>query len=72
MGGVKQEIKMSIVKRHLAEHAVDAVIHILGVLFAINGGLSMGSGSNFLEAAKREMPEKLILCTTGSKFTFTA
>lgn len=30
------------------------------------------SGSNFLEAAKREMPEKLVLCTTGSKFTFTA
>jgi len=30
------------------------------------------SGSNFLEAAKREMPEKLILCTTGSRFTFTA
>ena len=30
------------------------------------------SGSNFLETAKREMPEKLILCTTGSKFTFTA
>lgn len=30
------------------------------------------SGSNFLETAKREMPEKLVLCTTGSKFTFTA
>ncbi|WP_216856181.1 MBL fold metallo-hydrolase [Acidisphaera sp. S103] len=30
------------------------------------------SGSNFVETAKREMPEKLILCTTGSKFTFTA
>jgi 7,8-dihydropterin-6-yl-methyl-4-(beta-D-ribofuranosyl)aminobenzene 5'-phosphate synthase len=30
------------------------------------------SGSNFLETAKREMPEKLILCTTGSRFTFTA
>jgi len=30
------------------------------------------SGSNFLEAAKREMPEKLVLCTTGSRFTFTA
>ena len=30
------------------------------------------SGSNFLEAAKREMPEKLILCTTGSRFTFSA
>ena len=30
------------------------------------------SGSNFLETAKREMPEKLVLCTTGSRFTFTA
>jgi 7,8-dihydropterin-6-yl-methyl-4-(beta-D-ribofuranosyl)aminobenzene 5'-phosphate synthase len=30
------------------------------------------SGSNFLETVKREMPEKLILCTTGSRFTFTA
>jgi 7,8-dihydropterin-6-yl-methyl-4-(beta-D-ribofuranosyl)aminobenzene 5'-phosphate synthase len=30
------------------------------------------SGSNFLETAKREMPDKLILCTTGSRFTFTA
>ena len=30
------------------------------------------SGSNFLEAAKREMPEKLVLCTTGSRFTFSA
>ncbi len=30
------------------------------------------SGGNFLETAKREMPEKLILCTTGSRFTFTA
>lgn len=30
------------------------------------------SGSNFLEAAKQQMPEKLVLCTTGSRFTFTA
>jgi hypothetical protein len=30
------------------------------------------SGNNFLEAAKREMPEKLVLCTTGSRLTFTA
>jgi hypothetical protein len=29
-------------------------------------------GNNFLEAAKREMPEKLNLCTTGSRFTFSA
>lgn len=30
------------------------------------------SGLNFLEAAKREMPEALVLCTTGSRFTFGA
>jgi 7,8-dihydropterin-6-yl-methyl-4-(beta-D-ribofuranosyl)aminobenzene 5'-phosphate synthase len=30
------------------------------------------SGSNFLETAKREMPDKVVLCTTGSRFTFTA
>jgi hypothetical protein len=30
------------------------------------------SGSNFLETARREMPEKLVLCTTGSQFTFAA
>jgi 7,8-dihydropterin-6-yl-methyl-4-(beta-D-ribofuranosyl)aminobenzene 5'-phosphate synthase len=30
------------------------------------------SGSNFLELAKREMPQALVLCTTGSQFTFTA
>ena len=30
------------------------------------------SGANFLEAAKRDMPEALVLCTTGSSFTFGA
>jgi 7,8-dihydropterin-6-yl-methyl-4-(beta-D-ribofuranosyl)aminobenzene 5'-phosphate synthase len=30
------------------------------------------SGANFLEAAKRDMPQALVLCTTGSRFTFTA
>jgi 7,8-dihydropterin-6-yl-methyl-4-(beta-D-ribofuranosyl)aminobenzene 5'-phosphate synthase len=30
------------------------------------------SGANFLEAAKREMPQALVLCTTGSRFTFSA
>jgi 7,8-dihydropterin-6-yl-methyl-4-(beta-D-ribofuranosyl)aminobenzene 5'-phosphate synthase len=30
------------------------------------------SGGSFIQAARREMPEKLILCTTGSRFTFTA
>jgi 7,8-dihydropterin-6-yl-methyl-4-(beta-D-ribofuranosyl)aminobenzene 5'-phosphate synthase len=30
------------------------------------------SGQNFVDLAKQEMPEKLVLCTTGSRFTFTA
>lgn len=30
------------------------------------------SGANFLEMAKREMPQALVLCTTGSSFTFGA
>ncbi len=30
------------------------------------------SGQNFLEAAKREIPQALVLCTTGSRFTFGA
>ncbi len=30
------------------------------------------SGDNFIDIAKREMPKKLIACTTGSRFTFTA
>jgi len=30
------------------------------------------SGANFVELAKQEMPDKLVLCGTGSSFTFTA
>lgn len=30
------------------------------------------SGPNFLEVAKREMPAALVLCTTGSRFSFGA
>jgi 7,8-dihydropterin-6-yl-methyl-4-(beta-D-ribofuranosyl)aminobenzene 5'-phosphate synthase len=30
------------------------------------------SGQNFIDLAKREIPEKLVLCGTGSSFTFTA
>lgn len=30
------------------------------------------SGQNFIELARQEMPEKLVLCGTGSTFTFTA
>jgi 7,8-dihydropterin-6-yl-methyl-4-(beta-D-ribofuranosyl)aminobenzene 5'-phosphate synthase len=30
------------------------------------------SGQNFIDLAGKEMPEKLVLCGTGSSFTFTA
>jgi hypothetical protein len=30
------------------------------------------SGSNFVDLAKKEMPGALVLCTTGSQFTFAA
>jgi 7,8-dihydropterin-6-yl-methyl-4-(beta-D-ribofuranosyl)aminobenzene 5'-phosphate synthase len=30
------------------------------------------SGQNFIDLAAKEMPEKLVLCGTGSSFTFTA
>lgn len=30
------------------------------------------SGNNFINAANAMMPERLVLCTTGSQFTFGA
>jgi hypothetical protein len=30
------------------------------------------SGANFTELAKQEIPEKLVICGTGSSFTFTS
>ncbi|HEU0155911.1 MAG TPA: hypothetical protein VFQ82_07555 [Stellaceae bacterium] len=30
------------------------------------------SGQNFVDLAAKEMPDKLVLCGTGSSFTFTA
>jgi len=30
------------------------------------------SGQNFIDLAKKEMSEKLVLCGTGSSFIFTA
>jgi hypothetical protein len=30
------------------------------------------SGQNFVDLAATEMPEKLVLCGTGSSFAFTA
>ena len=30
------------------------------------------SGQNFIDLAKKEIPEKLVLCGTGSSYTFSA
>ncbi len=60
---------------HLAPAPAAYLDHIVSELktFDIDHVIPMHcSGNNFLEAAKREMPEKLILCTTGSRFTFSA
>jgi 7,8-dihydropterin-6-yl-methyl-4-(beta-D-ribofuranosyl)aminobenzene 5'-phosphate synthase len=60
---------------HLAPAPSDYLMHIMTELkgFDIDHLIPMHcSGSNFLEAAKQQMPEKLVLCTTGSRFTFTA
>ena len=60
---------------HLAPAPPDYVDTVMGDLkkLPIDHLIPMHcSGNNFLEAAKREMPEKLVLCTTGSRFTFTA
>ena len=40
--------------------------------FALEHVLAMHcGGQNFIDLAKQEMPEKLVLCATGSRFTFT-
>ena len=60
---------------HLAPAQLPYLDQIMGELkkFDLDHVIPMHcSGSNFLDAAKREMPDKLILCTTGSKFTFSA
>jgi hypothetical protein len=33
---------------------------------------TFGSGVNFVELAKQEMPDKPVICATGRSFTFTA
>ena len=51
--------------QHLHEHAT--CCNLKGRVFRTHC-----SGPNFLEAAKREMPQALVLCTTGSRFGFGA
>lgn len=58
-------------------HTAPASDEYLAVIMAELGKLDIEhvfpmhcSGPNFIEAAKREMPRALVLCTTGSTFTF--
>ncbi|MBV8521449.1 MAG: MBL fold metallo-hydrolase [Acetobacteraceae bacterium] len=60
---------------HLAPAPPDYLRQVMAELkkFDLEHVLPMHcSGANFIELAKQEMPEKLVLCTTGSVFTFTA
>ena len=60
---------------HLAPAPDDYLRQVMAELkkFDLDHVLPMHcSGQNFIDLAKQEMPEKLVLCTTGSRFTFTA
>jgi 7,8-dihydropterin-6-yl-methyl-4-(beta-D-ribofuranosyl)aminobenzene 5'-phosphate synthase len=60
---------------HLAPAPPDYLRQVMAELkkFDIEHVLPMHcSGANFTELAKQEMPDKLVLCGTGSSFTFTA
>ena len=59
---------------HLAPAPEDYLRQVMAELkkFDLEHVLPMHcSGQNFIDLAKQEMPEKLVLCTTGSRFTFT-
>ena len=60
---------------HLAPAPDDYLAKVMAELkkFDIEHVMPMHcSGQNFIDLAKREIPEKLVLCGTGSTFTFTA
>ena len=60
---------------HLAPAPDDYLRQIMAELkkFDLEHVLPMHcSGQNFIDLAKQEMPEKLVLCTTGSRYSFTA
>jgi 7,8-dihydropterin-6-yl-methyl-4-(beta-D-ribofuranosyl)aminobenzene 5'-phosphate synthase len=60
---------------HLAPAPDDYLREVMGELqkFDIEHVMPMHcSGQNFIDLAGKEMPEKLVLCGTGSSFTFTA
>jgi 7,8-dihydropterin-6-yl-methyl-4-(beta-D-ribofuranosyl)aminobenzene 5'-phosphate synthase len=59
---------------HLAPAPEDYLRQVMAELkkFDLDHVLPMHcSGQNFIDLAKQEMLEKLVLCTTGSRFTFT-
>ena len=60
---------------HLAPAPEDYLRQVMGELnkFDLAHVMPMHcSGQNFVDLAKKEMPEKLVLCGTGSSYTFTA
>jgi 7,8-dihydropterin-6-yl-methyl-4-(beta-D-ribofuranosyl)aminobenzene 5'-phosphate synthase len=60
---------------HLAPAPDDYLRQVMAELqkFGIEHVMPMHcSGQNFVDLAQKEMPEKLVLCGTGSSFTFTA
>jgi 7,8-dihydropterin-6-yl-methyl-4-(beta-D-ribofuranosyl)aminobenzene 5'-phosphate synthase len=60
---------------HLAPAPEDYLRQVMGELkkFDVEHVMPMHcSGQNFVDLASKEMPEKLVLCGTGSSFTFTA
>jgi 7,8-dihydropterin-6-yl-methyl-4-(beta-D-ribofuranosyl)aminobenzene 5'-phosphate synthase len=60
---------------HLAPAPDDYLAKVMAELKTFNLAHVMPmhcSGQNFIDLAKKEMPEKLVLCGTGSSFTFTA
>ena len=60
---------------HLAPAPEDYLRQVMAELkkFDLDHVLPMHcSGQNFIDLAKQEMPEKLVLCGTGSSYTFTA
>jgi 7,8-dihydropterin-6-yl-methyl-4-(beta-D-ribofuranosyl)aminobenzene 5'-phosphate synthase len=60
---------------HLAPAPDDYLLQVMAELkkFDMQHVIPMHcSGQNFVDLAKQEMPDKLVLCATGSSFTFTA
>ena len=60
---------------HLAPAPDDYLRQVMGELkkFDVEHVMPMHcSGQNFVDLASKEMPEKLVLCGTGSSFTFSA